>query len=156
MTHEEFVSYFQEDLFVPDLDADDKDTALGKIVSHLVETRRVKNGNIVLQALKKRESLGSTGIGKSLAVPHGRTTVTNNVTLVFARSVKGIPWESLDGKPVHFVFLVLAPHVEKENHYLPLLGKVAEFARDAAVRKRLLKIDSHQGLVEVLNETCSS
>lgn len=156
MTHEEFVSYFQEDLFIPDLDAEDKDAALGKIVTHLVEKSRVKNGNIVLQALKKRESLGSTGIGKSLAVPHGRTTVTANVTLLFARSVQGIPWEALDKKPVHFIFLVLAPHMEKENHYLPLLGKVAEFARDAAVRKKLLKVDTHQGLVQVLNETRSS
>jgi fructose-specific phosphotransferase system IIA component len=156
MTHEEFVSYFKEDLFIPDLDAEDKDAALGKIVTHLVEHRRVKNGNIVLQALKKRESLGSTGIGKSLAVPHGRTTVTSAVTLLFARSVKGIPWESLDGKPVHFIFLVLAPHQEKENHYLPLLGKVAEFARDAAVRKKLLKVDTHERLVEVLDETRAS
>lgn len=153
MTHEEFVSYFQEDLFIPNLDAKDKDTALGMLVDHLVEARRVKNGNIVLQALKKRESLGSTGIGKSLAVPHGRTTVTGSVTLVFARSVKGIEWESLDKKPVHFIFLVLAPHQEKENHYLPLLGKVAEFARDAATRKKLLKVETHEELVKVLEET---
>ena len=153
MTHEEFVSYFQQDLFISDLDAADKKSALEKIVSHLVEKRRVRNGNIVLQALLERESLGSTGIGKSLAVPHGRTTVTSAVTLLFARSTRGIPWESLDKKPVHFVFLVLAPHQEKENHYLPLLGKVAEFARDAAVRRKLMKVDTHERLVGVLNET---
>jgi len=156
MNHKEFVSYFQPDLFIPDLEAKDKDTALGRCVSYLVEQGRVKNGNIVLEALKKRESLGSTGIGKSLAVPHGRTTMTSSLTVLFARSVKGIAWNALDDKPVHFIFLILAPHQEKENHYLPLLGKVAEFARDAAVRRKLLKVETHEGLLEVLNETPAS
>ncbi len=156
MTHKEFVSYFAEDLFIPDLKAQDKTIALEQLVDHLVEKKRIKSGKIVLEALKKRESLGSTGIGKSLAVPHGRTTVTNSLTVLYARSVKGIPWDSLDGKPVHFVVLILAPHQEKDNHYLPLLGKVVEFARDANVRRKLMKVDTHAGLLEVLNKTKAS
>jgi mannitol/fructose-specific phosphotransferase system IIA component (Ntr-type) len=156
MTHKEFVSYFAEDLFIPDLKALDKTIALEQLVDHLVEKKRVKNGKIVLEALKKRESLGSTGIGKSLAVPHGRTTVTGSLTVLYARSVKGIPWDSLDGKPVHFVVLILAPHQEKDNHYLPLLGKVVEFARDATVRRKLMQVDTHAGLLEVLTKTKAS
>lgn len=156
MTHKEFVAYFRPDLFIPNLEAKDKETALGRCVSYLVEQGRIKNGKIVLEALKKRESLGSTGIGKSLAVPHGRTTVTDSLTVLYARSVEGIPWESLDDKPVHFIFLILAPHQERENHYLPLLGKVAEFARDVTVRRKLLKVDTHEALLEVLNETGAS
>jgi PTS system nitrogen regulatory IIA component len=151
MTHKEFVSYFQEDLLIPDLVATTKAAAIEEIVAHLVERKKVRNGTIVLEALKKRESLGSTGIGKSLAIPHGRTTVTSSLTVVFARSVAGIPWESLDHKPVHFIFLILAPHQERENHYLPLLGKIVEFARDANVRKKLLKVTSHPDLLEVLD-----
>lgn len=156
MTHKEFVSYFAEDLFISDLKAQDKTTALEQLVDHLVEKKRIKSGKVVLEALKKRESLGSTGIGKSLAVPHGRTTVTSALTVLYARSVKGIPWDSLDGKPVHFVVLILAPHQEKDNHYLPLLGKVVEFARDATVRRKLMKVDTHAGLLEVLNKTKAS
>lgn len=155
MTHKEFVSYFQEDLFIPNLQAGTKAAAIEQVVAHLVERKRIRNGTIVLEALKKRESLGSTGIGKSLAIPHGRTTVTSSLSVVYARSVAGIPWESVDHKPVHFVFLILAPHQEKENHYLPLLGKIVEFARDANVRKKLLKVETHQELLEVL-ETAKS
>jgi PTS system nitrogen regulatory IIA component len=151
MTHKEFISYFEEDLFIPDLQSSDKQSAIAELVDHLVAKKRVKNGNIVLEALRKRESLGSTGIGKHLAVPHGRTTVTTNLTVLFARSVEGVPWESLDGKPVHFIVLVLGPHQDKDNHYLPLLGKVVEFARDANTRKRLLKSDTHAALVDVLS-----
>ena len=152
MTHKEFVSYFREELFIPDLKATTKDGALEEIVAHLVEKRRVRSGNIVLEALKKRESLGSTGIGKSLAIPHGRTTVTGELTVIYARSKEGIPWEAVDHKPVHFVFLILAPHQERENHYLPLLGKVVEFARDANVRKKLLKTDTHEDFLAVLDK----
>lgn len=150
MTHKEFVSFFQEDLFVPELRATTKDAALEEMVRTLVEKRRVKSGGVVLEALKQRESLGSTGIGKSLAIPHGRTTVVSSLTVLYARSVEGIPWDSPDEKPVHFVFLILAPHQERENHYLPLLGKIVEFAREATVRRKLLKVDTHQGLLEVL------
>jgi len=152
MTQKEFVSYFQEDLFVPDLEAAGKEEALERLVAHLVEKKRVKSGHVVLEALKKRESLGSTGIGKALAVPPGRTTVTNALTVLYARSVEGIPWDSMDHKPVHFIFLILAPHQEKENHYLPLLGKIVEFARDAAVRRKLMKVNTHAGLLDVLDK----
>lgn len=153
MNHKEFISYFTEDLFIPDIKATDKQKALADLVDHLVEKKKVKNGKIVLEALRKRESLGSTGIGKSLAVPHGRTTVTNALTVLYARSEKGIPWESVDGKPVHFIVLILAPHQDKDNHYLPLLGKIVEYARDATVRRKLLKVDTHEGLLEVLNKS---
>ncbi len=152
MTHKEFLSYFQRDLFIPNLDATEKSGALERMVAHLVEQKRVRSGTIVLEALKKRESLGSTGIGKTLAIPHGRTTVTNALTMLYARSVKGIPWDSLDHKPVHFIFLILAPHQEKDNHYLPLLGKIVECARDATVRRKLMKADTHDDLLRVLEE----
>src|SRR5262245_43497105 len=122
MTHKEFVSFFQADLFLPNLQAKTKDAALEEMVSTLVGKRRIKSGGVVLEALKQRESLGSTGIGKSLAIPHGRTTIVSALTVLYARSIEGIPWGSPDDKPVHFVFLILAPHQERENHYLPLLG----------------------------------
>src|SRR5262245_30478788 len=152
MTHKDFVSYFKEDLFLPSLEAPDKEAALSKLVDFLVEKRKIRNGKVVLEALKKRESLGSTGIGKNLAIPHGRSTVTNQLTVLYARSVEGILWDSLDDKPVHFIFLILAPHQDKDNHYLPLLGKIVEFARDSVVRKKLIKVDSHQGLLEVMEK----
>jgi mannitol/fructose-specific phosphotransferase system IIA component (Ntr-type) len=152
MTHKEFVSYFQEDLFIPDLTAPDKDVALERLVDHLVEKKRITKRNALLETLRKRESLGSTGIGKNLAIPHGRTLLTNALTVVYARSIEGIRWDALDDKPVHFVFLIIAPHQDKDNHYLPFLGKVVEFARDANVRKRLLKVATHAEFLEVLDK----
>ncbi len=139
MTDKELISYFNADLFIPSLEARNKIDAIDEMVEHLVKTRRLKDGRIVRELIKTREKLGSTGIGKGVAVPHGRTTVTNALTLLVARSEAGIDYEALDKKPVHIFFLILAPHQDKSNQYLPLLGKLVEITRRAPVRRKLLK-----------------
>ncbi|HKY30977.1 MAG TPA: PTS sugar transporter subunit IIA [Candidatus Polarisedimenticolia bacterium] len=150
MTNQELVSFLQPDLFIPDLKARGKADAIQKMVSHLVEKRRIRDGRIVLEALKTREKLGSTGIGKGIAVPHSRSTVTNALTLLFARSVDGVDYAAIDDKPVHLFFMILAPHQEKNSEYLPLLGKLVEVTRDAAVRRRLLKAGGMTEVIEAL------
>lgn len=139
MTKEDLVSFFHPDLFIPELDADCKDDAIKSMVSHFAQRKLFRNENIVLETLRMREKLGSTGIGKGVAIPHGRSSVTKSLILLFARSEKGIDFDAVDGKPVHLFFMILAPHVDKDSLYLPLLGKIVEVTRDATVRRRLMK-----------------
>ena len=150
MTKEDLVSFFHPDLFIPDLDSDCKDDALQSMVSHLAQRKMFRNANIVLETLRMREKLGSTGIGKGVAIPHGRSSVTKALILLFARSEKGIDFDAVDGKPVHLFFMILAPHVEKDSLYLPLLGKIVEVTREAAARKRLLKAADMKAVTDVL------
>ncbi|HET9481795.1 MAG TPA: PTS sugar transporter subunit IIA [Candidatus Polarisedimenticolia bacterium] len=152
MTNEEFIAYLHADLFIPDLKARNKLEAIQKMVSHLVERKRIRDGRIVLEALKTREKLGSTGIGKGVAIPHSRSTVTNALTLLFARSEEGVDYGAIDDKPVHLFFMILAPHQEKANEYLPLLGKVVEITRDAAARRRLLKVADIDSMAEAIEK----
>lgn len=141
MTEKELISYFEPDLFIPSLEATNKLDAIDEMVQHLVTTKRLRDGKIVRELLKAREKLGSTGIGKGVAVPHGRTTVTNALTLLVARSEQGIDYNALDKKPVHIFFLILAPHQDRSNQYLPLLGKLVEVTRSAPIRRKLLKAE---------------
>ena len=152
MTNKELISYLHPDLFIPDLKARNKMDAIGRMVSHLVEKGRVRDGKIVLEALKTREKLGSTGIGKGVAIPHSRSTVTDSLTLLFARSVEGIDFSAIDEKPVNLFFMILAPHQEKASEYLPLLGKLVEITRDANTRKKLLKVEDVTSIAEVLDK----
>ena len=152
MTNKEFLAYLHPDLFIPELKARTKIDAIGRMVTHLVEKGRIRDGRIVLEALKTREKLGSTGIGKGVAIPHSRSTVTDSVTLLFARSTEGIDYSAVDEKPVHLLFMILAPHQEKTSEYLPLLGKLVEITRDANVRKRLLKVEDVASIAEVLDK----
>ena len=152
MTHKELISYLDADLFIPDLKAKNKIDAMGKMVAHLVEKSRIRDGRIVLEALKTREKLGSTGIGKGIAIPHSRSTVTDSLTLLFARSVEGVDYDAIDEKQVHLFFMILAPHQEKSSEYLPLLGKLVEVTKDAGVRKKLLKVDDIAAIAEAFEK----
>ena len=152
MTNKELISYLHPDLFIPDLKAKSKMDAISRMVGHLVERGRIRDGKIVLEALKTREKLGSTGIGKGVAIPHSRSTVTDSLTLLFARSMGGVEYDAIDDKPVHLFFMILAPHQEKSGEYLPLLGKVVEITRDPNIRKRLLKVEDIPSIADVLEK----
>ena len=155
MTNKQLVSYFHADLFIPDLKAVNKMGAINEMISHLVDSGRIRDSRIVLEALKTREKLGSTGIGKGIAVPHSRSTVTSSLTLLMARSIDGVDYDSIDDKPVHLFFMILAPHQEKTSEYLPLLGKLVEVTKDSMLRKKLLKVPDMAGVVEILEKAKS-
>jgi mannitol/fructose-specific phosphotransferase system IIA component (Ntr-type) len=123
---------------------------LDELVLRFVETKIVRNRNIVSEMLRRREALGSTGIGHGIAIPHGRSTAIPDVIIAFGRSDKGIDWEAIDGKPVHLIFLVLAPPQEQNNRYLPILGGLVEMLNDGKQREKLRKIKSFSDLTSLL------
>jgi mannitol/fructose-specific phosphotransferase system IIA component (Ntr-type) len=106
----------------------------------------------LLKILARREELGSTGVGRGIAIPHGRSLVVNRVRLAYAHSPAGIAWRALDDRPVHHFFLIAAPPIEVSNQYLPTLGKVATFAKDADVPDRLSRIKSPEEFFALLDE----
>jgi mannitol/fructose-specific phosphotransferase system IIA component (Ntr-type) len=144
--------FFEEDLFIPQLVSRDKDGALREMVETLVRAQRIKEGDLLLAMLRQREQLGSTGIGRGVAVPHGRTLAMNRLAVVFGRSEGGIEFEAMDEKPVHLVFLTVAPPQERTNLYLPVLGKIVEMVKSAKNRRRLLSAKDFDEVTEILEE----
>src|SRR3989449_11349911 len=69
--------------------------------------------------LRRRETLGSTGIGQGIAIPHCRSLVVNRLRVAFGRKLDGIDFKAIDDKPVHYFFLIVAPPLEVSNQYLP-------------------------------------
>jgi mannitol/fructose-specific phosphotransferase system IIA component (Ntr-type) len=144
--------FFEEDLFVSDVRARDKNGALQELVDALVNAGRIKDGDLLLQMLRQREQLGSTGIGRGVAIPHGRTLSIGRLTVVFGRSAEGIEFDAMDGKPVHLFFLTVAPPQDRSNLYLPVLGKIVETVKSAKNRRRLLGAADFDEVAEVLEE----
>jgi len=144
--------FFEEELFVPELHARDKNGTLQELVDALVKAGRIKEGDLLLQMLRQREQLGSTGIGRGVAVPHGRTLAIGRLTVVFGRSSDGIEFDALDGKPVHLFFLTVAPPQDRSNLYLPVLGKIVETVKSAKNRRRLLGAADFDEVAEILEE----
>ena len=97
---------------------------------------------MILHTVRERERIWPTAIGKGVAIPHGRSLVVPELTIVFGRSPEGVDFGAEDGDPVRLVFLILAPYPEKENRYLPALGKVVELVAKDATRERLLELTS--------------
>jgi len=150
MEKSELLNYFQEPLFISSLNATTREAALDEMVRCFVNAKIVRNRNIVFEMLRRRETLGSTGIGHGIAIPHGRSTAVPDVMIAFGKSEKGIDWESIDNKPVHLIFLVLAPPQEQNHRYLPILGGLVEVLSDNKQREKFRKIKSFSDLTSIL------
>lgn len=143
------------DFFTPgaisfDLQATDKDSALGELVRLLDVDPRA--GDTLLRVLQRRESLGSTGMGRGIAIPHCRSLVASRLRLAYAHARKGVEFQAIDGKPVHHLFLIVAPPLEVSNQYLPVLGRIAQFAKEADVPHRLAALTQPDAFFRLLEE----
>ncbi len=106
----------------------------------------------VYDAILKREEIGSTGIGKGIAIPHSRSVMLDDVYLVVGVSKKGVDFDAIDGKPVHLIFLLCATPVDPDSRYLITLGKIAHLARILSKDQSYLKIDDKQKFIKYLKE----
>jgi len=106
----------------------------------------------LIKTLRRRENLGSTGIGKGIAIPHCRSLVVSHLHLAYGRSRSGVDFRAIDGAPVHNFFLIVAPPLEVSNQYLPVLGKIAQFAKDPEVPGLLAGIDSPAQFLDLVRE----
>ena len=140
----ELAKHFSEELFLADLKSKSKDAVLSEMVDHLVDKGYIKNGKLLLKTLLEREKLGSTGIGKNIAIPHSRSLTVKQLLILIARSKKGVNFKSLDDEPVHFFFLIIAPPHDHGNLYLPVLGKIAEIVKEGKIREKLKKVDTFE------------
>jgi mannitol/fructose-specific phosphotransferase system IIA component (Ntr-type) len=141
---------FTEDVVKLDLKSETKDDLLQEMVALLALDP--KSEATLYKTLKRRENLGSTGIGKGIAIPHCRSLVVSRLRLAYGRKTPGLDFNAIDGAPVRNIFLIIAPPLEVSNQYLPVLGKIAQFAKDADVPGRLSELDSIEGFLELLNE----
>lgn len=106
----------------------------------------------LLKILGRREELGSTGVGRGIAIPHGRSLAVNRVRLAYGYAPGGIAWRAIDDRPVHHFFLIVAPPIEVSNQYLPVLGKIATFAKEPDVPERLARLASPEEFFRLLAE----
>ena len=130
--------FFQPDAIALDLRGADKDAVLAELVGLLGMGDR--NGDTLLRVLQRRESLGSTGMGRGIAIPHCRSLVVDHLRLAYGQHRTGVEFQAIDAKPVHHFFLIVAPPLEISNQYLPVLGRIAQFAKDTDVPDRLSQL----------------
>ena len=131
-----------------ELESEAKDDILKELVSLLAMDE--KSEAILFKTLKRRENLGSTGIGKGIAIPHCRSLVVSRLRLAYGRKPMGVDFNAIDDQPVRNFFLIVAPPLEVSNQYLPVLGKIAQFAKDPEVPAQLMEIDTPEEFLALL------
>ncbi len=136
-----------------ELQADSKDEILKELVGLLDLDE--KSMAILYKTLKRRENLGSTGIGRQIAIPHCRSLVVNRLRLAYGRKPSGLDFNSIDGEAVRHFFLIVAPPLEVSNQYLPVLGKIAQFAKDPDIPDRLSELTEPEEFLKLLEERAS-
>jgi mannitol/fructose-specific phosphotransferase system IIA component (Ntr-type) len=140
---------FSAEVVKLDLEAEGKDELLEELVSLLRLDR--KSEETLVKTLQRRENLGSTGIGKGIAIPHCRSLVVNRLRLAYGRKREGMDFNAIDGAPVHNFFLIVAPPLEVSNQYLPVLGKIAQFAKDPDVPRGLMALNTPADFLKLLD-----
>lgn len=146
----ELREFFSEDAVKLELAGSTKDDVLKELIGLL--SLDEKNEQMLFKMLKRRENLGSTGIGRGIAIPHCRSLVVQKLRVAFGRKREGLDFNAIDDKPVHFLFLIVAPPLEVSNQYLPVLGKIAQFSKEPDVPERLLALTDPAQFMALLEE----
>jgi len=136
---------------IPALRATKKNDALQEIATMLATLHPEIDRGRLSQVLQDREALGSTAIGEGIAIPHGKLPGVANVVAAFGRSEQGIDFDSLDGKPTHLFFLLVAPE-DSAGAHLKALARVSRLLKDKAFRDRLAAGGSAEQLFAIIKE----
>ncbi|HDI78684.1 MAG TPA: PTS sugar transporter subunit IIA [Desulfobacteraceae bacterium] len=130
-----------EDTIITELKAVSKKEALEELADRVIRHIPNLSKDKLLNILIERENLGSTGIGEGVAIPHGKYKEMKEPILGFGKSTKGIDFDAIDGKPVHLIFILLAPD-NATNVHLKTLAKIAKISKNSSLRKRLMEANS--------------
>ena len=141
---------FTTDTVKLDLESETKDDILKEMVSLLSVDAEAER--VLFKTIARRENLGSTGIGNGIAIPHCRSLLVSELHIAYGRKPSGVDFDAIDRDLVYHFFVIVAPPLETSNHYLPVLGRVAQFAREPNVTGALMALVNPEGFLDLLNE----
>lgn len=130
-----------------------KEDVIRELVELLVNAGSIKPKDVtkLIQILLKRESLGSTGIGQGVAIPHGKSDCVSRLVAAFGVSRIGVSFDSLDGEPVSLFFLLVAPE-DSAGPHLKALARISRLLKDRHFRDSLRAAGDEKTLVRIIRE----
>lgn len=126
-----------------------KTEAIGELAKLLDGAGKLADVQRFMEAVLRREDQGTTGIGDGIAIPHAKSGAVKEAAIAFGKSEKGVDFASLDGKPVHLIFMIAAPE-GADNQHLEALSRLSEPLMKKEVREGLMKASSPDEVLEVI------
>ncbi len=148
-----FVDFVSHEAIRTDIGSEDKESVIRTMVSTLQEVGKVAEDQLesIVEAILKREELGSTGIGRGVAVPHTKHPSVNELISTVAVSKKGVDFDSLDGEKVHLLFLLISPP-DRPGDHLRALENISRQLRDDTFCSFLKQSKEPQDVWQLLEE----
>lgn len=140
-----------EDLVVPELAGRSKSEVIEELAGVVAEHQPTIDRPRLVQALEDRERLNSTALGEGVAIPHGKLPGLKRVVSAFGRSSGGVDFNSLDGKPTHLFFLLVAPE-DSAGAHLKALARISRLLKDEGFRARLMSAPDARALYQTIRE----
>lgn len=142
--------YITLDMISLDLKAKNKKEALLELSELLGSSDSIDDPKVIELALIEREKLGSTGIGKGVAIPHAKTNFAKKLTIAFGRRNEGINFESLDSQDVKLFFVFASP-LSDSSIYLKILARISRLIRNESFRNKLLNAANPQEVLNIIS-----
>jgi nitrogen PTS system EIIA component len=145
------IDFLQPAAIIADLGATTKAAALAELSSHMAALEPSLDAEHLRRVLEERELLASTAIGDGIAIPHGKLDAIGHLAGALGRSRPGIEFDSIDGRPTHLVFMLVAP-VSSTGVHLKALARLSRLFRDADFRARLLEAPTREAMYQVISD----
>ena len=126
----------QDDLVLEEIKATDKMGVIREFAAHLKLAGKVADAEELVRVLTERESLGSTGIGDGVAIPHGKLGVVRDMVVAFGRSKTGVDFQSVDCKPAYLLCLLVTP-LDRPGDHLKTLARISRILKNPVLRDNL-------------------
>jgi nitrogen PTS system EIIA component len=141
--------FLTPDRVIADLTEKEKSAVLKEMAGQLADTESGLDPAQILKVLQDREKISTTAIGEGVAIPHGKLPNVQKVTALFARSLQGVDFASLDGEPTYLFFTLIAPQDAAADH-LKALARISRLLKDPDLRRRLLAAATNQELYNII------
>ena len=133
--------FLSPEALIADLQARDKQAVLREMSAVLSRAHPSLKEERLVEVLREREKLGSTGIGEGVAIPHGKLPGLTNLVAAFGVSRQGVDFEAIDGKPTHLFFALVAPENSAGVH-LKALARISRLFKNPRFRASILEAAS--------------
>ena len=141
----------RKDVMLLDLQATEKKAVIEEMIQSLVNRGYVTDFETFKEGILAREALTSTGLGDGIAMPHSKNTAVKEATVLFAKSNKGVDYESLDGQPTDLFFMIAAPEGANDTH-LAALAELSQYLMKDGFADKLRQVTSPDQVIELFNQ----
>ena len=145
------VDFLNEKAIVASLKSTTKESIIRELVDVLAKAEGIRNKEELVKVLIGRESLGSTGIGQGVGIPHGKTNSVKKLIAAFGISHEGVNFEALDGDPVYIFFLLVAPE-DSAGPHLKGLARISRLLKDKFFRESLKALTDEKAIFKLIRE----